>query len=139
MYHVSATIDPTSRFGRSVVPMLSALSRTPLFTVDIHLVPTSAPESEDQASSLAASYGASFSDTIEFDEDETLQEMEATVELAGFEVGSTLDVVVEVDGEAVAQPRRIVIDGTKQSVVFEKSPRKKDSENQVSHHPRDEL
>lgn len=118
MYELEAVLDPVSPFARKSVPILSALSREGLFTVKIHLAPTSQRLSEGDLKFL---YGSSFSTKLRFDEDETFEEIENSIEFEGLEEGSTLTVAVEVDGKEVAERRKVVVEGTKQTIVFGKA------------------
>ncbi|GAA5965188.1 hypothetical protein JCM3765_002871 [Sporobolomyces pararoseus] len=137
MYELEAVLDPVSPFSRRAVPILSALSREGLFTVKIHLVPTSRQPAEEDLQSF---YGSSFSTKLQFDEEETFEETESSIEFDGLEEGSTLDVAVEVDGKEVAHERKIVLKGRKQTVVVEKAPSEaRSGEVKKDEHAHDEL
>lgn len=128
MFEITAVLDPVSSFARKVIPMLLTLSKEPLFKVDIYLVPTSTtPTSEE----LRISYGTAFDTKLNFDED-TLQEIESVVVFDGLEKGSTVDVTV--GGES----KRVVIDGSKQELLFGRSIRGA-VQRKEGEHIRDEL
>jgi hypothetical protein len=134
MFSLSAVLDPVSSFARQAVPILAALSRETLFTLDIYLTPTSATPASEELRSL---YGTAFRTKLNFEEEETFEELANEVAFEGLREGETVEVTVAIDGTAVGDKRQVVVNGKSQVVVFKNDAAKVEEEK--AQHPRDEL
>ncbi|GAA5936022.1 uncharacterized protein JCM15063_002684 [Sporobolomyces koalae] len=115
MFELSAVLDPVSPFARKVLPILTTLAKEGLFTLNVHLAPTtSVPSSIDGATY----YRSSFATRLQFDEEETFEEIGSNVEFDQFKHGSQVEVEVIVNGKPLEPKQHVVVTGDKQELVF---------------------